>query len=271
MLTTTEQEVLIRDSIFGMFLHGTVTGVPGANQFTIPSLAGFGAGAFASVANPWQALVLRKGTGTGAAPQGEQQPVTVYVNATGVFTTSAFTLPIAIGDEIALLNPDLAGGIQDIINTNKLVNESLFELELWSAIAPQVVIPAVAADQALPPIVIASIPAGATLKRAIMMIRWRTTENTNGAANALSGAQNIQAKKDVGGAYITAFAFAGGCIAVPITTREGGMSIMGTSDITAQVPANGAQMDFKWTLALAAHASLNLNDVQMGLQLVYAV
>jgi hypothetical protein len=247
-----------------MFLFGKVTNIPGANQFTVPQLAGFPAGSFASAANPWQVMVIVKGTGTGAAPQGQQQPVTAYAPLTGTFTTSAFTSAIAAGDKVVLLNPAYG-------NTGKLVSGSLFEMEIWSAITPTVAVTTPAGNVALPSLVINGLPTNATIKRAVMNMRWRMTQNTNGAGNSVSGAQNIQAKMDVGGAYITAFAFAGGEIAVPATTREGGSLIQGTSDITAQVPANGAQMDFQWTSALAAQAVLNFVDVQMGVMIYYSV
>jgi hypothetical protein len=118
MLTTTDQEVLIRGSIFGAFLYGVVTAVPGANQFRIPTLSAMGAGKFADATNPWLAQVLRKGTGTSGAPQGEQQKITAYNQVTGDFTTAPFTVAVAAGDEIQLLNPNIAnsGSILTLVN-----------------------------------------------------------------------------------------------------------------------------------------------------------
>jgi len=92
----------------GLSYYGVVDAVPGANQFTIGSLAGLGAGKFADVTNPYYVFVLRDAGGLSAAPQGEQLPVTVYVTATGVFTTAAFTAAIGVGDEILILHPDVA-------------------------------------------------------------------------------------------------------------------------------------------------------------------
>ncbi|MDP3244981.1 MAG: hypothetical protein Q8M83_05010, partial [bacterium] len=85
--------------------------VPGANQFTISALGGLGAGKFAGATNPYQAFVLRDAGGASAAPQGEILPVTVYTTATGVFTTAAFTAAVAVGDEILIVHPSLAGVI----------------------------------------------------------------------------------------------------------------------------------------------------------------
>ncbi len=94
-------------SVAGLCLYGVVTAIA-ANQFTIPSLAGLGTGKFASATNPYWAFVLRKGDGTGAAPEGEQQPITAYDNGTGTFTAPGFGGGgVAIGDEILILHPDL--------------------------------------------------------------------------------------------------------------------------------------------------------------------
>lgn len=43
--------------------------------------------------------------------------------------------------------------------------------------------------------------------------------------------------------------------------------MMGTADISAQIPANAAVMNFQWTLGVAAFANLNFNDVQIGVRL----
>ena len=92
----------------GLGFRGTVTAIPGANQFTISTLAGLGAGAFADAVAPWYALVFRDAGGLSAAPQGEFKKVTAYVTATGAFTTEAFTAAVAAGDDIIIINPRLS-------------------------------------------------------------------------------------------------------------------------------------------------------------------
>jgi len=92
----------------GLSYYGIVNAFPGANQFTIGSLAGLGAGKFDGATNPYYAFVLRDAGGAGAAPQGEQLPLTAYATATGDFTTAAFTAAVAVGDEILILHPDVA-------------------------------------------------------------------------------------------------------------------------------------------------------------------
>jgi hypothetical protein len=104
-----------------------------------------------------------------------------------------------------------------------------------------------------------------------MIFKYRTIENTGAAVNSVSGAQNIQAEKAVGGSWVTGIALGGGECSVPASTRETGDVMMGTADISAQVPANGAVMSFKWTSGIAAQNYLNFNDVQVGLRIWFIV
>jgi len=94
----------------GLVYYGVVTGVPGANQFEIASLAGMGEAKFSTVVPEYQyhAFVLRDASGPGAAPQGESQAVTGYGSVTGTFTANPFSAPVAIGDEILIIHPYLA-------------------------------------------------------------------------------------------------------------------------------------------------------------------
>ena len=95
----------------GLSYYGIVNAVPGANQFTIGSLAGLGAGKFADAVNPYIVFVLRDAGGASAAPQGEFMATTAYVTGTGVFTTGAFTAAIGVGDEILLIHPGVMSGL----------------------------------------------------------------------------------------------------------------------------------------------------------------
>jgi hypothetical protein len=98
----------VNSSLQGLIYYGVVTAVPGANQFTIPSLANLGAGKFNGATRPFTAFVFRDAGGLGAAPQGEMQPITAYVNGTGTFTTTAYTAAVAVGDEILIVFPALS-------------------------------------------------------------------------------------------------------------------------------------------------------------------
>ncbi len=157
--------------------------------------------------------------------------------------------------------------------TDKIAGKMLFQLDMpWTAFTPQIVLSTGVADKDLGSITIANIPADATLVDARMILKFSGRENTNAAVNSISGAQNIQAQKAVGGVWITGIALAGGEY---ITVAESGEILgdvmMGTANIVAQVPANEAVMNFKWTQALAAQDDLNFNDIQVGLRIWYSV
>jgi len=81
----------------------------GANDFIALTLVDVvGAGAFADATAPYRCFVLHDAGGAGAAPQGETQTVTAFVNATGKVTTNAFSTPIEVGDIIILMHPRIA-------------------------------------------------------------------------------------------------------------------------------------------------------------------
>ncbi len=93
----------------GLSYYGVVDSAA-APSFTISGLAGLGTNKFASPTNPYQAFVLRDSVG-GVAPQGEMQPITAYTTATGAFTTPVFTVAVAAGDEVLIVNPTLAAAL----------------------------------------------------------------------------------------------------------------------------------------------------------------
>ena len=144
-------------------------------------------------------------------------------------------------------------------------------LDLWSSYSTQIQLNTIMGDKVLPSITIAGLPSGATVIRAIMMLKYRTLENTNAAINGVSGGQNIQAEKAVSGSWVTGIALGGGECSVPASTHETGDVMMGTADISTQVPANGAVMNFMWTNGIAAQNNLNFNDVQVGLRIWFTV
>jgi hypothetical protein len=143
--------------------------------------------------------------------------------------------------------------------------------DFWGHYTPQVQLTTVAGDRSLPGIAIEGLPAGAIILQARMLLKFRILENTNANLNSLNGAQNIQVRKQVDGSWLTGIALAGGEMAIPASMRETGDVLLGTHDIASQFPAEGGQLEFRWTDARAAQDSLNFNDVQMGVRVWYAI
>jgi hypothetical protein len=98
----------------GIVFRGTVTAADPGVSFTVGGLAGQGVGAFVDATTPWYAYVFRDAGGAGAAPQGEQQQITGYTSATGLFTTNAFTVPVAVSDDVIVMSGRIAA-VPDIL------------------------------------------------------------------------------------------------------------------------------------------------------------
>ncbi len=106
------------EGITGLVYKGTVTEVPAANEFTIPTLAGLGLGKFVSATYPYRAFVFRDNGGLGNPPQGEQRDVTDYASVVGAepagtFRTAPFSAPVAVGDEILIMHRSLSAAMPD--------------------------------------------------------------------------------------------------------------------------------------------------------------
>lgn len=143
--------------------------------------------------------------------------------------------------------------------------------DFWSEPIEEVQINAASVTLTLPSVVIARIPAGATVIRAIAMFKFRMVENTNAAANKLNGAtvpesgQVIQIRDDTPGAWIDVVNFVDDQFSLQGQTREGGDVCIGSKDISDVVDGNG-DYEFRWLLGKADLDFLNFNDVQMGIR-----
>lgn len=84
--------------------YGVVTRVISNTQFVAAGLAGLGNGALVGYA----AYVLAKADGTTTPPHAEQPAVTAYVSTSGTFTHAAYTAPLAVGDQLLLLHPNIS-------------------------------------------------------------------------------------------------------------------------------------------------------------------
>lgn len=250
----------------GLIYSGTVTAVPGANQFTIPDLAGLGAGIFDGATNPYRAFVIRDAGGASAAPQGEVQAITAYVTATGAFTTGAFTAAVAVGDEVAIVHPSIAG-ILDLTTSSA---RQVFPMEFWSVPIVSISVTNGATDISLPDVTVADLPAGATIIRAIAMFKFRIVRETSAGANALSGAQEIQVRDDSPSAWIDAINFADNQFTLAASAEEGGDVFVGAIDISGTVDGNDTY-NFQWDEAIADATGITFSEIQTGIKIWFTV
>ncbi len=149
-------------------------------------------------------------------------------------------------------------------------NYTLTSIDFWSDPQEEVQLTAVAGDKSLPDVVVAGLPPNARVIRAVAMFKYRIIENTNAAANNLSGAQDIQVRDDSPSAWIDAINFVDDMFGVAATTREGGDVYIGDINVAATVDGNDTY-NFQWDEGVADLANLQFNDVQVGLRIWYTI
>lgn len=156
-------------------------------------------------------------------------------------------------------------------NLLDLWTRSLFTMDFWSVPQVSCTVPAGAASQTLPDVVVANLPSGATILVAKGMFKFRVVGNTHATlANNLSGAQHIQIQKGGGGGYADCISLVDLMFAIAAVNREGGDVMIGDHNVVAKVSANDTY-NFQWTSANAAQANLVFYDIQTGIRIWYSV
>lgn len=156
-----------------------------------------------------------------------------------------------------------------ISNPVDLVNTRYSHEPPATAITQRITVSSVAADKALGTIVVAGIPAGATVTEAYLDFGFRTVKNIYAGVNKLNVAQNIQIQKGAGG-FATGIVLPDDAFTIDASTKEIGMFFRGTVDISATVTADDTYT-IKWTAADADQDSLEFDECQASLRITYSV
>lgn len=149
----------------------------------------------------------------------------------------------------------------------------LFTMDFWSDPVEEKAVTAAQVTAAVgAAVVVADLPAGATIVRAIVMMKFRMVENTNAAENSLdcTAVQPIQVDDSGNTGWVTAIDFVDEQFKIAATTREGGDVLIGDNDVAARVDGNDTY-DFQWLNAKAHLANIQFNDIQMGIRIWYSV
>ena len=111
--------------IDNLSFHATVSTYTNVTTFAASSLKGYSDEYF----KDWYVYVVRDSAGAGAAPQNEPpSQITSYTSSTGTFTHAAFTVPLAVSDEVIILQPTIGSVISSsttIDNIFSIVNALL--------------------------------------------------------------------------------------------------------------------------------------------------
>jgi len=151
-------------------------------------------------------------------------------------------------------------------STNPLIFASLTN--------PQINLPAVAADTNLPDVVISGLPAGATLDKVLVFLKWRAMENTNaGGSNAIEGTQYIRIKKSTGAwgvDDVAAIRLEDNMWTLAASAREFGDVTLADDarDVKSEVDGN-ATYNLRFEDANVDLDFLRLNDVQVMIKVWY--
>jgi len=142
--------------------------------------------------------------------------------------------------------------------------------DFWSDSVEEKVVTAAQVTAAVGAPVTVDLPDGATVVRAIVMMKFRMVENINAAENYLdcAAAQPIQVDDSANHGWVDAIDFVDEQFKMAATTREGGDILIGDNNVVARVSGNETY-DFQWKLAKAHLANIQFNDIQMGIRIWY--
>ncbi len=116
-------------------------------------------------------------------------------------------------------------------------------------------------DAALPTVTVPNW-AGLTLVHVYVGVKWDWVDNSNVAANKLSGAQEIQVNK-AGGAWTDAINFVDDMLSLPASTlRAGGGCAIGIIDLVGTIDVFNTTVQFQWDEPLTDQDSILLYNIQ---------
>ena len=178
--------------------------------------------------------------------------------------------------DITQIQNDIVQVQNDVSQVVVTSGKQLLSMDFWSVPHERARINGAGATVSLPTVAVEGLPTGATVLRAIAMLKFRMVENTNAAANSLDGgtvpdtSQVIQVRNDSPGAWADAAPFANGQFELEGEIREGGDVCIGSINISGIVVGNDGY-EFQWLLGKAIADFLDFNDVQVGIRVWYAV
>jgi hypothetical protein len=146
----------------------------------------------------------------------------------------------------------------------------LFNIDFWSVPDDYIAVSNVASDITLPSVVVAGLPSGAVIERAIAVFKCRAVEETSAGVNALDGAQEIQVRDDSPSAWIDAINLIADMFLLGASAREGGDVLIGAIDVSGTVDGNDTY-EFQWAQALSDADGITFYDLQTGLKIWYSV
>jgi hypothetical protein len=178
--------------------------------------------------------------------------------------------------DITQVQNDIVQVQNDVSQVVVSSGKQLLSMDFWSLPQEVAQIDGAGVTVSLPAVMIEGLPDGATILRAVAMLKFRMVENTNAAANSLDGdtvagtSQVIQVRDDTPGAWGDAIAFVDGQFSLEGEARESGDVCIGSINIDSIVVVNDIY-EFQWLLGKAEQDFINFNDIQTGIRVWYSV
>ena len=148
------------------------------------------------------------------------------------------------------------------------VGRQVSMMEFWSDVDDIITLTTATTNVALPNIVVADIPSGATITRVVGMIRMRALNNTSAATNAINGAGVIKIK-ETAGTYTNLITIPDNILSTAASTKEGGLLIEGNIDASTEVDGNATyNLRFDGNIFVDGD-NLELIDVAVGLKVYF--
>ncbi len=159
----------------------------------------------------------------------------------------------------------------DIATLNTLLGRAVHHMDFWSEVDDLITLNTTAADETLPSVTVAEIPAGATILRVIAIISIGAFEDSSGSENkfVLAGTEHIQVDKS-GGTYIDAIKLLNNMWLTGANAIRGGLVMIGDIDVASEVDANDTY-EFRIENADVTGNNLLLRDVQVGLRVYFTL
>ena len=159
------------------------------------------------------------------------------------------------------------------VNSDKLPRLVSF-MDFWSDNDDEIVLTTTATDDhALPTLVVAGIPANATLVRVVAMLKIALIKDTSTADNAVNGATTLKGDADGGyGSLVTAIDIPDNSWAVDVSeaTERGGDVMIGDNDVKTEIAGNGTFYARLEDIACDGN-NLKLKDVCWGVRVYFTV
>lgn len=151
-------------------------------------------------------------------------------------------------------------------------------MDFWSAPEDKITVTNVAANKAFPDIEVSGLPAGATLKRVVLIMTCRAIEDDSAAANYINAASKTLRIMKSGGGWVAdslvGITFAQNSLYCAASSKEAGPAIIGAHDVKGEVDGDAtynvmSNNDDTGDAIVVLAASLYLYDVQVGVRIFY--